>query len=45
MKDLHMHVQLPYGVEVVGVAGEHAAAIHGLSASCFGCLVFQERTC
>lgn len=41
----HACVQLPYGVKVVGVAGECADAIHGLCASCFGGLVFQERTC
>lgn len=41
----HACVQLPYGVKVVGVAGERADAIHGLSASCFGGLAFQERTC
>lgn len=41
----HACVQLPYGVKVVGVAGERADAIHGLSSSCFGGLVFQERTC
>lgn len=41
----HACVQLPDGVKVVGVAGERADAIHGLSASCLGGLVFQERTC
>lgn len=38
-------MQLPYGVKVVGVARECIDAIHGLSATCFGGLVFQERTC
>lgn len=41
----HACVQLPDGVKAVGVAGERADAIHGLSASCLGGLVFQERTC
>ena len=38
-------VQLPYGLRVVGVAGECCDDIHELSASRLGGLLFQERTC
>lgn len=41
----HACVQLPYGVRVVGVAGESSDDIHELSASRLGGLLFQERTC
>lgn len=42
---VHACVQLPYGVRVVGVAGECSDDIHELSASRLGGLVFQDRTC
>lgn len=41
----HACVQLPYGVKVVGVAGECADAIHGLSASCLGGLPREDLLC
>ena len=41
----HACVQLPYGMRVVGVAGECSDDIREPSASCLSRLAFQERTC
>lgn len=41
----HACVRLPYGVGVVGVAGECSDDICELSASHLGGLVFQDKTC